>query len=185
LLPASATELPPAAPDCYPGLSRSQVSGMLDIRAGMSAPVSRPGPAGAAPAGSSGARRTARGWRRPCGGPSRSTPGSVPRRRPPGGTGRPRPAPSPGTPGDLGQQGGPVVPVADDLDELGHRGGGLPSGRLVPVDVPLGGAGQAGHDQPGRIRDVTISSHSARIEHGDDKGKLCSFPPAAAPGRPG
>ena len=76
---------------------------------------------------------------------------------------------------DLGQQGGPVVPAADDLGELGHRGGGLPFGRLVPVDVPLGGAGQAGHDQPGRVRDVTISSHSTRIEYGDDKGKLAKL----------
>jgi hypothetical protein len=71
-------------------------------------------------------------------------------------------------PGDLGQQVGTAVRY---LPELGYRGDGLVLVQGAPPGMPLGGAGEPGHNQAVSSRAGTIMCHLVRIEHKIDKRK--------------
>jgi hypothetical protein len=82
---------------------------------------------------------------------------------------------------DAGLLGEQVRAVAGYFPELGERRGDLGLGGLAPRGMPHGNAGDPGDEQPVTVRSGTIASHSARIEHGDDKDKnaraiSCIFP---------
>jgi hypothetical protein len=69
----------------------------------------------------------------------------------------------------LGQQ---IRTVAAYLMELDYRRGDLGLGRLAPAGMPLGDAGDPGHEEPVGVRCATISTHLPNIKHINDKRNL-------------